>query len=157
MSLENNPQDDRLAKLFQMQAALNNKTFAKNGILSVEDGSPLTAENLIRKGMREIQGPNTDTNEWLKKYLWALQAEGDELKEELLEKWWSKDKLDMQNIRVEIIDILHFWICLAQAAGMTADDVFSIYEQKNLVNLNRQDQGYSKATKDESDNKSIQA
>ena len=38
---------------------------------------------------------------------------------------------------------------------MTADDVFDIYKQKNQVNLNRQDYGYSKANKDEAENKAI--
>ena len=38
----------------------------------------------------------------------AMKEELCELDDELLWKWWSKDKIDMQNIRVELIDILHF-------------------------------------------------
>jgi hypothetical protein len=53
------------------------------------------------------------------------------------------------------VDQLHFWISLAMTAGMDAADVFRIYEQKNHVNLQRQEQGYSKANKDEADNQHI--
>lgn len=155
---------DRLDKLFEMQAQLNNKTFAKQRITSCESHLPLTMESLIALGSRDSNGgwigdkdigPNTDTNEWLKKYSWAMGDELRELNDELLQKWWSKDKLDMQNIRVEIIDQLHFWLSLAMTAGMGAKEVFDIYEQKNKVNLDRQNSGYSKATKDESDNVQI--
>lgn len=143
-----------LAKLFEMQTFLNNSVFSKKEILD-QDGFILTVDKLISAGRRSEIGPNTITNEWLKKYSWALGDELRELNEELLQKWWSKDHLNMQNIRVEIIDILHFWICLCQASGMTAEDVARIYFQKNQVNLDRQKNDYSKLTKNESDNKSI--
>jgi dimeric dUTPase (all-alpha-NTP-PPase superfamily) len=77
------------------------------------------------------------------------------LKDELLWKWWSKDHLDMQNIRVEIVDQLHFWLSLALTAGLDAQKVFDLYVQKNKVNIDRQNAGYSKATKDEADTKGI--
>jgi dimeric dUTPase (all-alpha-NTP-PPase superfamily) len=95
-------------------------------------------------------------NEWLGKYLTALDDESRELREELLWKWWSKDHLDLQNIRVEIVDQLHFWISLALTAGMSASDVFDTYLQKNAINHARQEQGYSRANKNEGDNQSIQ-
>lgn len=147
---------DKLDELFSMQSSLNDRVFKKQNILSVEDGSPLTSETLINRGKITERGPNTDTNRWLNNFLNAMEAEGHELREELLQKWWSKDHLDMQNIRVEIIDQLHFWISLAMTAGMTADDVYRIYRQKNEVNLNRQEQGYSRETKENfDDNKDI--
>ena len=146
---------DKLEQIFSMQAQLNDRVFAKQNLKTL-DGAPLTTEFLFQAGSKETPiGPNTETNEWLKKFLWAMQDESRELKEELLEKWWSKDSLDMQNIRVEIIDQLHFWISLALTSGMDASKVFEIYLQKNQVNLNRQEQGYSKASKTEDDNRAI--
>ena len=40
-------------------------------------------------------------------------------------------------------------------AGLDADKVFDIYQQKHAVNLKRQDTNYKKDTKTEEDNKSI--
>jgi dimeric dUTPase (all-alpha-NTP-PPase superfamily) len=146
---------DMLKTMFEMQKKLNDYVFAKQNITST-NGSPLTVEHLMQAANTgEPIGPNTDVNHWLSNYLTALDDESRELREELLWKWWSKDHLDMQNIRVEIVDQLHFWMSLAMTAGLDAEDVFRIYEQKNRVNLERQNQGYNKAHKTEDDNKSI--
>jgi dimeric dUTPase (all-alpha-NTP-PPase superfamily) len=145
---------DKLDQLFAMQSELNDRIFAKKDIRDRE-GKTLTMASLIAEAQRSDLGPNTKVNEWLGKYLQALDDESRELKEELLWKWWSKDHLDMQNIRVEIIDQLHFWMSLALTAGMDAESVFKIYMQKNAVNHARQDNDYSKATKNEADNKSV--
>jgi dimeric dUTPase (all-alpha-NTP-PPase superfamily) len=147
---------DKLERLFALQGELNDRIFAKKDIRDNE-GKVLTMAALMAEAAREDLGPNTKVNEWLGKYLAALEDESRELREELLWKWWSKDFLDMQNIRVEIIDQLHFWISLALTAGMDARTVFSIYMQKNAVNHQRQESGYSKATKTEEDNKSLKA
>lgn len=146
---------DRLSILFEMQKKLNDHVFQKQQ-LKDDSGQILKMQDLLDMGKDDSpKGPNTQTNKWLSGYLTALEDESRELREELLWKWWSKDHLNMQNIRVEIVDQLHFWISLAMTAGMEAEDVFRIYEQKNAVNLARQDQGYSKSNKDEKDNQEI--
>lgn len=146
---------DKMDEIFEMQKKLNDYVFQKQNLKDL-DGNSLTMDKLIENGKSsEPIGPNTDTNKWLNNYLVALNDESRELKDELLWKWWSKDKLDMQNIRVEIVDQLHFWMSLAMTAGMDADTVFDIYKQKNKVNLERQDKGYNKAAKTEDDNKAI--
>jgi dimeric dUTPase (all-alpha-NTP-PPase superfamily) len=69
-------------------------------------------------------------------------------------KWWAKyQKFDAQNARVEVVDLFHFLISLAQMLGMSADDVFAAYVKKNAVNFQRQESGYT--VKDENDNKHI--
>jgi len=146
---------DKLDQLFALQTELNDRIFSKKDIRDRE-GKTLTMEALRREARSgESLGPNTLVNEWLGKYLTALDDESRELREELLWKWWSKDHLNLQNIRVEIVDQLHFWISLALTSGMSAEEVFGVYMQKNAVNHTRQDQGYSRANKDEEDNKSI--
>lgn len=145
---------DKLDRLFAMQSDLNDRIFAKKDIRDAEGGT-LTMATLKAEAARSDLGPNTKVNEWLGKYLQAMDDESRELKEELLWKWWSKDHLDMQNIRVEIVDQLHFWISLAMTAGMDAESVFAVYMQKNAVNHQRQEGGYSKATKNEADNQSV--
>jgi dimeric dUTPase (all-alpha-NTP-PPase superfamily) len=148
------PTQDKLEQLFAMQGELNDRIFAKKDIRD-NGGMPLSMATLMAEAGRGDLGPNTKVNEWLGKYLAALDDESRELKEELLWKWWSKDHLDMQNIRVEIIDQLHFWISLALTAGMDAKTVFSLYMQKNAVNHKRQESDYSKSNKSEEDNRSL--
>ncbi len=94
-------------------------------------------------------------NQWLSHYSKAMAEEIKELDEDLLWKWWSKDEIDIQNIRVELIDVLHFLVSAMICAGLTPERVFDVYQQKHSVNLNRQDTGYSKNTKTEDDNKNI--
>lgn len=147
-------QPDKLDTLFSMQTELNDRIFVKKDIRDRE-GKTLTMATLSSEASQGELGPNTKVNEWLGKYLQAMDDESRELKEELLWKWWSKDHLDMQNIRVEIVDQLHFWISLALTAGMDAESVFNIYMQKNAINHARQDRDYSKATKTEADNQTV--
>ena len=69
-------------------------------------------------------------------------------------KWWAKyQKFDKQNARVEVADLFHFLISLAQVLDMSADDIFQAYRKKNEVNFQRQDSGYT--AKDANDSKHI--
>jgi dimeric dUTPase (all-alpha-NTP-PPase superfamily) len=146
---------DKLADIFQLQGELNDQIFKKQDIRDRE-GKVLTMAAIQAALERGELGPNGLPNTWLRNYLKALSAEAEEVSEELLWKWWSKDQIDMQNIRVEIVDIMHFLTSLALISGLTAEEFHRLYTAKHRVNQNRQDQGYSKATKDESDNKGIQ-
>lgn len=100
--------------------------------------------------------PQTDEEKakWILNYTRAMQQEIAELVDSVPWKWWAKyQKFDEQNARVEVVDLFHFLISLAQTLGMSAEDVFQAYVKKNQVNLQRQDSGYVK--KDESDSKHI--
>jgi dimeric dUTPase (all-alpha-NTP-PPase superfamily) len=147
---------DKLEEILNMQKQLNNNIFEKKGIRD-NDGNILTVERLQTLASEQDIGPNNDVNKWLRNYLEALNDESRELQEELLWKWWSKDTLNMQNIRVEIIDQLHFWLSLAMTAGLDSNKIYQIYMQKNQVNFQRQEKEYSKATKTEDDNQAIKA
>ena len=145
---------DMLRKIFEMQADLNDYVFAKNK-LADDEGKALLMETIFTAINNDQLKVNDLPNTWLANYSKAMSEEVKELDEELLWKWWSKDDIDIQNIRVELIDILHFLVSAMICAGLTPDKVFDIYCQKHSVNLNRQDSGYSKASKTESDNKAI--
>ena len=145
---------DMLSNIFAMQTDLNNYVFQKNDIRD-EQGRIMEVDaifNAVTSGRLMV---NDIPNKWLVNYSKAMEEELKELNEELLWKWWSKDEIDIQNIRVELIDILHFLVSAMISAGLTAEKVFDVYKQKHAVNLNRQDTGYSKQTKTESDNKDI--
>ena len=125
------PMSDKLEEIFQMQQALNKR-------IGVETAG-MTEEEKIK---------------WVLNYLRAMQQEMAELTDSVPWKWWAKyQKFDEQNARVEVIDLFHFLISIAQVLGMSADDVYQAYLKKNAVNHQRQESGYVK--KDEADSKHI--
>ena len=151
----NRPGADMLHSLFAMQTDLNDYVFAKNGI-KADDGAQLTMQAIVEQANAGRLNVNGLPNQWLVRYSQAMDAELTELKNDLLWKWWSKDQIDLQNIRVELIDILHFLVSAMLSAGLSADKVYDIYTQKHAVNRARQDVGYSQSTKTEDDNRSIE-
>lgn len=143
-----------LDKIFEMQTELNDYVFAKNHLMD-EAGQVLSMQSIIAAAAANKLKVNELPNTWLARYSKAMQEELKELDEELLWKWWSKDEIDIQNIRVELIDILHFLVSAMMCAGLDAEKVYDIYQQKHAVNLKRQDSNYKMATKTEDDNKAI--
>ena len=124
-------QPDQLRELFRMQRALNE-----------------------RIGVRTEGMSDEEKTKWLLNYCRAMSQEIAELTDSVPWKWWAKyQKFDEQNARVEVVDLFHFLISLAQVLGMSADDVFQAYVRKNAVNFARQDSGYT--VKDEHDSKHI--
>ena len=122
---------DRLDTLFEMQGSLNRR-------IGVDTGAMTDEERVT----------------WVLNYCRALSQEIAELTDSVPWKWWAKyQQFDKQNCRVEVVDMLHFLISLAQVLGMSADDVFNAYMKKNEVNFQRQDNGY--AVKDEEDSRHI--
>ena len=122
---------DQLRELFRMQKALNS-----------------------RIGVHTDQMSEEEKTKWVLNYCRAVSQELAELTDSVPWKWWAKyQKFDEQNARVEVVDLFHFLISLAQVLGMSADDVFQAYVKKNEVNLRRQETGY--AIKDASDSRHI--
>ena len=100
---------------------------------------------------------------WLNNYIAAMSNELEELRDCTFWKHWCREAKegkrfflhDLQNVRVEVIDMLFFWISLAQCVGLDSNDVVRLYERKLKVNHSRQDNDYSMASKTEEDNKGI--
>lgn len=100
---------------------------------------------------------------WLNDYINAAGNELEELRDCTFWKHWCSEAKqgkrfsihDLQNARVEVIDILFFWISMAQCVGLNAQEVYELYLKKLNVNHQRQDGDYSMETKDEADNKAI--
>jgi dimeric dUTPase (all-alpha-NTP-PPase superfamily) len=122
---------DQLRELWRMQKALNDRIGVNMESLSEEEKT-----------------------KWILNYSRAMTQEIAELTDSVPWKWWAKyQKFDEQNARVEVVDLFHFLISIAQVLGMSADDVFAAYLKKNEVNFKRQDSGYH--TKDTHDSKHI--
>lgn len=121
----------------------------------------------MQEDLNKIIGRDTvgDSNKekWLFDYITAMEQEIAELKDCLNWKWWSKEYekhepygiMDKQNLKVELIDILHFLISTMQIAGFTADEVMDVYKQKHRINIERQKKSYNHIGKTEEDNKTI--
>ncbi|MFP4167090.1 MAG: dUTPase [Opitutales bacterium] len=122
---------DKLNEIFSLQEALNKRIGVDTGTLSEEEQA-----------------------KWVLNYTRAMQQELAELVDSVPWKWWAKyQEFDAQNARVEVVDLFHFLISIAQVLGMTPEDVYAAYTKKNQVNHNRQDSGY--VQKDGSDSKHI--
>ncbi len=107
-----------------------------------------------RIGVDTDKMDDAQRQQWMLNYCRAVDQELAELVDCVPWKWWANyQKFDKQNARVEIVDLLHFLISLAQVMGMTPNELFEAYTKKHVVNLQRQDSGYT--VKDESDNKHI--
>jgi dimeric dUTPase (all-alpha-NTP-PPase superfamily) len=114
----------------------------------------------MQKALNERIGVRTDGMTdaekvtWILNYCRAMGQELAELTDSVPWKWWAKyQAFDQQNARVEVVDLFHFLISMAQVLGMSADDVFQAYVKKNEVNLRRQETGYT--SKDAGDSKHI--
>jgi dimeric dUTPase (all-alpha-NTP-PPase superfamily) len=57
---------------------------------------------------------------------------------------WSETELleHLKLAKMEFIDVLTFILNVALALGMTAEEIFSLYEEKNSINHLRQDTEY---------------
>ncbi len=122
---------DKLEEIFRMQETLN----ARIGV----ELPPATEEEKAK---------------WILNYTRAMQQETAELIDSVPWKWWAKyQKFDEQNAKVEVVDLFHFLVSLAQTLGMTAEDVYQAYVKKNQVNHQRQESGYT--VKDADDSKHI--
>ncbi len=86
--------------------------------------------------------------EWFLKFEKALSQESVEAIDSLNWKWWKQDDDDWDNVKVELVDMLHFWVSMCTIAGLDAKDVYDLYAKKNKLNFKRQDEGYQDGTYD---------
>lgn len=106
---------DKLESIFQMQQALNRD---------------ITERRNLEAGTGEA---------WLQKYAMATYVELGEMLQETNYKWWKNQKpVDMDKVREELVDVLHFFVCMCLSAGMDAEDLYQKYMDKNKENFLRQ-------------------
>lgn len=135
---------DLLTEMFERQAALNKRI------------------GYDTKALRTAFDPQ-QAGAWLNDYITAASNELEELRDCTFWKHWCSEAQqgerfaihDLQNARVEVIDLLFFWMSMAQCVGLNAEDVYKLYLQKLGINHQRQDGDYSMKAKTEVDNKSV--
>lgn len=89
----------------------------------------------------EIKDPEIRLRRFLDFEL-ALRQESAEAVDSLNWKWWKKDEDDWGNVKVELVDMLHFWVSMCTVADLQPKDVFDLYLKKNQLNHKRQAEGY---------------
>ena len=122
---------DKLEKMFELQEQLN-----------------------LRIGVNMEDLNDEEKAKWILNYIRAMHQELAELTDSVPWKWWANyQAFDEQNAKVEIVDLFHFLISLAQVMGMNATEIHDAYQKKNNVYHDRQNSGYVK--KDENDSRHI--
>ncbi|MCL2675540.1 MAG: dUTPase [Firmicutes bacterium] len=105
---------DKLDTIFKMQKELNDYIIEKRSL-------------------------NFTKEEWIQKRSLALIDEVAELLNEINYKWWKNPKpVDEKAVKEELVDILHFYIGMCIDGGLSADELFQIYLDKNKENYDRQ-------------------
>ena len=93
----------------------------------------------------EIQDPEV-RKKWFMQFELALRQESAEAIDSLSWKWWKAQTDDWDNIKIELVDMLHFWVSMCTIAGMSAEEVVNLYLKKNNLNHKRQNEGYKVGT-----------
>jgi len=106
---------DKLDKIFELQRRFDD-------------------ELITRRKLHDI-----DRTVWIQKEVLAIVSELSELLDEVNFKWWKNPKpLNEQAIKGELVDILHFFISMCIKMNMTAEELYSLYIEKNKENFDRQ-------------------
>ncbi|NIL33282.1 dUTPase [Bacillus thuringiensis] len=106
---------DKLNELFALQSELDNR---------------IISERNIEKSL----------DEWVVGITLSMESEIDEIRREVNWKWWKNEKpIDKEALQGEVIDMWHFLISLSLICGLSAEDVYRIYLEKNRENHARQD------------------
>jgi dimeric dUTPase (all-alpha-NTP-PPase superfamily) len=64
------------------------------------------------------------------------------LRETPWKPWKKQQTFNRDNYKKELIDALHFFINLCLAGGITAEDLYEAYIEKNKENYVRKESGY---------------
>lgn len=83
-----------------------------------------------------------EKRKWVLNMLLALDMEKCEAIDSLNWKWWKKGEDNIDNLKVELVDMLHFLVSACQIVGMDENDVYDLYQKKNNLNHKRQNEGY---------------
>lgn len=106
---------DKLEQIFSLQQAFN-------------------SELVERRQLNDIP-----MEKWLQMQTLAMVSELAELIDEVNFKWWKNPRpVDDDRVREELVDILHFFVSMCLSAGMSADELYERYIEKNRENFDRQ-------------------
>ena len=106
---------DKLERIFEMQACFQKDLVA-------------------RRNLQDIP-----MEKWMQMQTLAMVSELAELIDEVNFKWWKNPKpVDGDRVKEELVDILHFFVSMCLNSGMSAQELFDRYIEKNQENFDRQ-------------------
>ncbi len=106
---------DRLSDIFDLQQALNDDI----------------------KQRRNLTGISHE--QWIQKHTLAMLSEMAEVLDEVNFKWWKNPKpVNDSALKDELVDVLHFFVSMCLEAGMTPQELYERYIEKNRENFDRQ-------------------
>lgn len=106
---------DRLSDIFTLQQALNDDIRQKRNLEDISH------------------------EQWIQKQTLAMLSEMAELLDEVNFKWWKNPKpVNEDALKDELVDILHFFVSMCLEAGMTPQELYERYINKNKENFDRQ-------------------
>ena len=112
--METRDQLDKLDVIFAMQKSLDDDIATRRGLAFSRE-------------------------EWLQKGVLAMLSELSEVLDEVNFKWWKNPApVNDDALKGEMIDVLHFFISMCIRSGMSADELFERYREKNKENFDRQ-------------------
>ena len=139
---------ESLEDIWPLQAALNRKA----GLDTQALGEALVAAMGAGGGRADV-ATRVKVGRAMKNHIDALADECHEIQHCLSWKHWYREAKegrqyelqDVQNARVEAIDMLFFWISICQLLGLSPADVYRLYGAKLGINHARQDENRSQA------------
>lgn len=125
---------DQLADIFIRQYRLMQELGDKERAM----GLPVPEPNAYGA----IDDPGTQL--YLKHLAWCIVEELGEAMNELKNRPWKSSFTitDRVHYQEELVDVLHFFIELCIASGITPDHLHTLYTGKHQENLDRQKRGY---------------
>ncbi|MBQ3079986.1 MAG: dUTPase [Clostridia bacterium] len=106
---------DRLEHIFELQNKFNTELIERRGLHDIPD------------------------EKWIQMQTLAMLSEMAELIDEVNFKWWKNPKpVNEDNVKEELVDILHFFVSMCLRAHMTPEELYQRYLSKNQENFDRQ-------------------
>jgi len=155
----NNP----LAHMFEIQKDYVNLCFHENDMRD-RDGKPLTCEKIADEFRQNLLQTRQLPNIWVKIMLDNIVKEAKEASDLMVDKYWSKEEIGEAaypnlsqeerkvQLAIELVDIWHFLMETFIFIGFSPEMFYDMYIGKNKVNVQRQENKYNAAFKDENDN-----
>ncbi len=85
-------------------------------------------------------------DDWMQKETLAIVSELCEMLRETNFKWWKNHtQTNMEAIKEELVDVLHFFVSMCLKTGMDAEELHKRYLNKNKENFDRQQGKSSKS------------
>ena len=102
-------------------------------------------QNLFDSDLIKNRNLEFSKEEWIQKEVLAIVSELAELLAEVNFKWWKNPKpVNDDNVKDELVDILHFFTTACIHSGIDAKELYERYMRKNKENFDRQ---YGKSQK----------